>query len=200
MLMADINEGFVALINARFFEALLPFILIFTVVFAILQKSKILGKEKDGRPKKNFNAVVAFVMALAVVIPHFSNRYQRYDAVNIIMGVLPNVSIVLVAIIMLMLLIGVWGTNIDIQKSKFGGIVVIVSILIILYIFFTQAGLVHLPRWLWWLRDSATQAAIITLLVFGLIVWFITREDKPKSDDKGFLKVFGDVLKGEDNK
>ena len=38
-----------------FFDVILSFLFIFTIVFAILEKTKILGIEKDGRPKKNIN-------------------------------------------------------------------------------------------------------------------------------------------------
>ena len=43
-------------------EAVLPFILIFTVVFAILQKSSILGKDK-----KQIDAMVALVFGLITI-------------------------------------------------------------------------------------------------------------------------------------
>ena len=45
-----------------FYEVALPFILIFTIVFAILQKVKIFGASG-----KNFNAVIAVVLAFLVV-------------------------------------------------------------------------------------------------------------------------------------
>ena len=52
-------------------DALLPFLLIFTVIFAIMQKTKFLGEGK-----KNFNVVIALVIALIVVLPHVTKTLQ----------------------------------------------------------------------------------------------------------------------------
>jgi len=72
--------------------------LVFTIVFATLQKTKILGEDENKKPRKNFNAVIALVMGLAVVIPHVIGSYPPDgDVVNIINNALPNVSVVLVA-------------------------------------------------------------------------------------------------------
>lgn len=48
------------------YDVILPFLLVFTIVFAILEKTKVLGTEKiDGTTttKKNLNSLVAFVIA-----------------------------------------------------------------------------------------------------------------------------------------
>jgi len=50
------------------YDVVLPFLLTFTIIFAILEKTKVLGtfgKEKDS--KKNLNAMVAFVMGFLVI-------------------------------------------------------------------------------------------------------------------------------------
>src|SRR3989344_2060049 len=48
-----------------FFDVILPFLLVFTVVFGILEKTKIFGTEGEkGHPKKNIDAMVAFVIAI----------------------------------------------------------------------------------------------------------------------------------------
>ena len=63
-------QDFIMLLDAwGVTDVLIPFILVFTIVFAVLQKTKILG---DG--KKNYNVMIALVMALAVVIPHIFGR------------------------------------------------------------------------------------------------------------------------------
>ena len=52
------------------YDVILPFLLVFTIVFAILEKTKILGIDKiDGKElgKKNINAMVAFVIAFLVI-------------------------------------------------------------------------------------------------------------------------------------
>ena len=51
------------------FDVVLPFLLVFTIMFAILEKTKILGTEdKEGHvSKKNLNSMVSFVVAMLVV-------------------------------------------------------------------------------------------------------------------------------------
>src|SRR3990167_8054724 len=52
------------------YDVILPFLLVFTVVFAILEKTKVFGMEEiDGKkyPKKNLNAMASFVTAFLVV-------------------------------------------------------------------------------------------------------------------------------------
>ena len=52
------------------YDVILPFLLVFTIVFAILEKTKVFGLEEiEGKkyPKKNLDAMVAFVIAFFVV-------------------------------------------------------------------------------------------------------------------------------------
>jgi hypothetical protein len=84
-----------------FFDVVLPFLLVFTIVFAILEKTMILGKEKVGgedRPKKNLDAMVAFSIALFVI--------AASNVVAVLQQSLPMVTLVLIVIICFMLLMG----------------------------------------------------------------------------------------------
>jgi len=54
-----LEQALLVLQRAGFFQVIVPFILFFSVVFAILEKSKILGEDK-----KSVNSIVAFVIAL----------------------------------------------------------------------------------------------------------------------------------------
>ena len=52
------------------FDVVLPFLLVFTIVFAIFEKTKVLGTEKiEGHEysKKNLNAIASFVIAFLVI-------------------------------------------------------------------------------------------------------------------------------------
>jgi hypothetical protein len=165
-------------------DVIVPFILVFTIVFAVMQKTKILGTEDDGkRPKKNFNAVIALVMALAVIVPHITGSYPspESDVVNIVNSALPNISVVLIAVVMMLLMIGVFGGGVDIAKSKnLATGAVAFAILATIFIFGTAAEWWNLPSWLGFMNDSDTQALVIIILVFGALIMFITGEDKPK--------------------
>ncbi len=52
------------------YDVVLPFLLVFTIVFAILEKTKVFGTDKVGDvsySKKNLNAMTAFVISFLVV-------------------------------------------------------------------------------------------------------------------------------------
>ncbi len=83
------------------FDVVLPFLLVFTIVFAILEKTKVLGTEDiEGKryTKKNLNAIAAFVMAFLVV--------ASSELVEIITTVSSQAVIVLFLSVLFLLLVG----------------------------------------------------------------------------------------------
>ena len=74
-------------------ETILPFLLVFTLIFAILQKSKILGEGK-----KQIDAIVALVIGLIII----SFGY----ATGIILSLIPLLAVGSVVILVFMLLYG----------------------------------------------------------------------------------------------
>lgn len=83
------------------FDVVLPFLLVFTIVFAILEKTKVLGTEEiEGKKytKKNLNAIASFVMAFLVV--------ASSELVEIITKVSSNAVIVLFLAVLFLLLVG----------------------------------------------------------------------------------------------
>lgn len=83
------------------YDVVLPFILVFTIVYAILEKTKVLGTEEiSGKEytRKNLNAMVAFVIAFLVVA---SSRL-----VEIITTVSAQVVILLLLSVLFLLLVG----------------------------------------------------------------------------------------------
>lgn len=72
-------------------DLVLPFLLVFTLVFAILEKTKLLGDEK-----KQINAIIAFVLGLIFI------SFSTYVGVTTnIMGVVAVVAVILLAFMML---------------------------------------------------------------------------------------------------
>src|SRR3989338_8661152 len=85
------------------YDVILPFLLVFTIVFAILEKTKILGMEKVGEreiTKKNLNAMVAFVVAFLVI--------ASTQLVAVINEVMANIVLLLILAISFLLLVGVF--------------------------------------------------------------------------------------------
>ncbi len=177
-------------------DVILPFLLIFVIVYAILQKTKILGEGK-----KNLNSIVAIVAALLVVVPHVTGRFpSNADPVRIINEALPQVSIVLVAVIFLLILIGVFGQDYVFLGVSMPGWITLVSFVIIVLIFGGAAG--------WWEGDFGSTlenffgtegvAVFIMLVTFGLIIAWVTGDSKEREDrtilnrlGMDFSKLFG---------
>jgi len=172
-------------------EFLVPFLLVFTIVFAVLQKTKILG---DGR--KNYNVIVALVMGLAVVVPHFTGMYTSFDPVAVINTSLPQVSIILVAIVMVLLIIGVFGNEFDVAGTSLAAWMAIAAVVIVAIIFGSSVGWFHLPTWLGFLAiNPDLQALIVMVLIFAVIIWFITKEPKKEDQKRRGLGLVIDDMK-----
>ncbi|MFH1174065.1 MAG: hypothetical protein V1725_02975 [archaeon] len=195
--MAYLVDALYTIGNLGVMDVLVPFVLIFTIVFAVLQKTKILGVDKDKAPKKNFNVIIALIMGLAVVVPHVMGYYApEQDVVNIINQALPNISIVVVAIVMLLLVIGVFGGEIKFAGTGLAGWAVLFAIITVLVTFGGAAGWFgRMPDWLYFLEDPDTQALVVVILVFAIVIWFVTKEPKKETDKKKtFLDTFGEVM------
>jgi len=76
-----------------FIEIILPFLLVFAVVFAILQKSEVLGKGK-----KQVDSIVALVVGLVVI--------SFGKAIGIIIGLTTFLAVSIVVILVFMILVG----------------------------------------------------------------------------------------------
>ncbi len=180
--------------NMGVWHVVLPFLLVFTLIYAVLQKSKILGKDENGKPRKNFNVIIALVMGLGFVVPSVTGRYPMgMDPVQIINNALPGVSLLAVAIVMVLLIIGIFGK--ELAADKISGWVVGLSLISVLSIFLIASGwtTARLPHWLRFLYHPEFQALIVFLLFFAIIIWFITREEKEDNPDKG--KIWKELLK-----
>src|SRR3989338_7755281 len=112
-------------------DIILPFLIIFIIMFATLQKTKILGEGK-----RRFNVIFALAVAALVVVPHVLGTYPpQYDVVRMMKESIPNVSIIVVAIIMLLTIIGVLGGERNWMGGPLSGWVAIAAIIAIIWIF-----------------------------------------------------------------
>ena len=176
-------------------DVMLPFLLIFVVIFALMTKARILGEDK-----KKYNLIVALVVALLVVIPHVLNAYPPgSDVVDIMNTALPQVSIIAVAIIMLLILIGLFGGEAKWMGSSLSGWIAIVAFITILIIFGGAAG--WWGNWAWFnvFLGAETVAVIVMILVFAIIVWWITRGEEKEKELNALSNVgkwVGDMFGG----
>ena len=155
-------------------EAVLPFILIFTVVYAILQKSQILGKEK-----KQIDALVGLVVGLITIT--FAN------AVGIISSLLPFLAVSIVLILVFLILVAMVSSGekgIELHPG-FKWTIAILSFLAVVV-----AGLVVTGAWDYLINSFSGSSGsswitnIVFLLVIGGAVVAVFFGDKKKSDGK----------------
>ena len=170
------------------YDIILPFLLVFTIVYAMLEKSLILGTEGEGLPRKNLNAIVAFVIGFLVV--------ASTSLVANINEVVANTVLLLILIFCYLLLVGSFTTPQEgksIMDEPMRIVFVAISFIGILLIFFNalessssemcggDAPCTWLEIGFGWLAlywDSSFVGSIILLALLAGIVWFIQRGDK----------------------
>ena len=176
-------------------DVMLPFLLIFVVIFALMAKTRILGEDK-----KKYNLVVALVIALLVVIPHVLNYYPPgADVVEIMNTALPQVSIIAVAVIMLLILVGLFGGESKWMGSSMSGWIAIVAFIVIIIIFGGAAGWWYDWSWFYNFFGAETVAIIVMILVFAVLVWWITRGEGKEKEVNALSQVgkwVGDMFGG----
>src|SRR3989344_3422118 len=176
---------------AQYFQAygvmdfLLPFILVFTIVFAVTAKLALFKEQKQ------FRVVIALVLALLFVVPHIMGNYPLgYDPVQVMNESLPSISLVSVAAIMVLLLMGIFGADFTAAAAH---LIAIISLGFVAYIFGASLNLWRVPYdiFYWWSSD-VTQLMVV-LFIFGLVVWFIVSEPS-NPGDQSFLGKLGEDL------
>ena len=157
-------------------DIILPFILIFTLFFAVLQKIQIFGTGS-----RKYNLALSLSIALMVVIPHAAGVYpSQVDVVNIINEAIPEVALLVLVVVLMLMMLGL-GVG---RTTGYGitGVIAAVAGIIIVGIFLANLTPVPILSYI----DPSIQALIIILLVFGVIVWFVTRPEPPATGSRGF--------------
>jgi len=188
-----LEDLFQRLYNMGIYDVMLPFLLVFTLSFATLQKSKILHAKDDKGKGRTYDAIIGMVMGLLVVIPHVIGLYPpESDPVMIINSSLAVVAVVLVGLMMVFLLLGLWGGSAA-WKGKMTGWVAMICFVVVGYIFGYNAGFFsNMPSWLSWMNDPDVQALLLVFGVFGLIVWFISKD--PAAEKSTVVNDIGELF------
>lgn len=169
------------------YDVVLPFLLVFTIIYAIFERTRVLGTEKIGDkeyPKKNLNAMVAFVIAFFVV--------ASSQLVETITKVSSNMVILLLLVVFLLLLIGSFYGEGEIGKKGIEGkqrIVFIIAVSLgIIFIFMdaikTGTGISWLDYSFDYLKNywssTAVASVILILFIIGFMLW-VTQGKKEAS-------------------
>ncbi|MFH1916088.1 MAG: hypothetical protein ABIJ21_02385 [Nanoarchaeota archaeon] len=162
------------------FDVLLPFVLVFTIVYAILEKTRVYGTEKmkmgEGTQevtRKNLNSMTAFVVALFVVA---SSRL-----VAIINETLANSVLILVLILCFLMLVGAFHSG----KEEFSldkyptwkNMFMILVFIAIVMIFLNAIGVLT-PAYFYILANwnSTVVSSIGLIIVIVLFMVYVTHE------------------------
>ena len=169
-----------ALQQYGFVDLVIPFVLIFAVMFAILTKVKLFGI--DEKETKKYNTIIAISIALLIVIPHVMSPSPN-DAVNVINKFLPEFVFITLALLILLMLVGlVGGATEPTQGKPLGvvvGIAIVVAIIYLALVILNAASPTSgLPAFL---SDPNFQALVIVILVLGLVIWYIGHEETDTS-------------------
>ena len=171
------------------FDVVLPFLLVFTIIFAILEKTRILGtvkvKDLGDVPNKNLNSMVAFVVALLTV--------ATANVVRTINESLPNVVLLVVVGVSFLIMIGVFMKTEELDlKSKHKGLYLTFIILMFVGVILIFLNSIYDAQGNSWLEivlffiitewSGAVFTSILFLIIMVLAMWFVMKEKKEKKE------------------
>jgi hypothetical protein len=165
------------------YDVVLPFLLVFTIVFAILEKTKVLGMEEiEGKKytKKNLNAIVAFVVAFLVV--------ASTKLVAVINQVLANVVLLLLLAIFFLLLVGSFfkeegGVFLEKGWKTLFMFIMFIGIVLIFLHALNWLG----PFWNYMTKNLGTAwiGSLILLIIIIIFIVYVTKGPSPPKSTGG---------------
>lgn len=186
--MTVFRESIDFLVRLGIYDVVLPFLLVFTIVFAILEKTKIMGTEKDSKDreltKRNLNSMIAFVMAFFVI--------ASTQLVAVINKTVSQIFLLLLLIICFMMLAGAFhgqtkeGFFLNKKDHPFYySIFMIIVFVSIIMIFLNALGWLDIIYG--FLKDNWNKSYVAAVIFIGVCIGFmayIMKEPKSKSEDK----------------
>ncbi len=150
-----------------FYDVILPFLLVFALVYAVFEKTKVLGENKS-----NISSLVAFVIGIIVI--------GTTKLVAVINEAIANVTLVLIIATFFLITVSVFlqKDQYDITKNKtvWGWLIALIAV-VVLAIFFQALGWnVKIWEFLKTYGTTSGVAAIIFLIAIGIFMWIIVKE------------------------
>lgn len=159
------------------YDVILPFLLVFTIMFALLEKTRVFGTDKVGEneyPKKHLNSLASFAVALFVVV---SSRL-----VEIIISVSANVVLLVLAGLFFLLLAGSFHQQKPegfFLEGRFKNLFMIVMFIGLVFIFLNaiktdgRSWLEWVFNWLRQFTDNVSVSAIVLVIVIVAVMYYI---------------------------
>ncbi|MDD9953751.1 MAG: hypothetical protein OXR66_05435 [Candidatus Woesearchaeota archaeon] len=173
--MSVFREALVFFDQIGLYDVVLPFLLVFTLVFGVLEKSKIFGTEKSAddktRPRKNLNAMVAFITGFFVVA-----SAQLVELINVLVA---RVALILVILICLMMLLASFHKQQDdhgfeIKGKAWLSAVVVIAVILIFLDGVGWLGFAWNYAISYW--DSTFMGILLLLIIIIAFIMFITKD------------------------
>jgi len=136
-----------------FYSVLLPFILVFAVFYAILEKTEVLGKNK-----RMVNLIVSFCIGFIFIgVPHL---------VGVALDIIPIFALAVIILLCLLLLFGFAGIKVEDSKALKATVGIVLALALI--------GIVLYATGVFSLLTSATLSnSVINMIVFGVLIIII---------------------------
>jgi hypothetical protein len=193
-----LNEILVRLNDFGLSDVILPFLLIFSLLFAILTTIHLFSPKRTDLtkpdPNKNMNVFLSLAIALMVVVPHVTGTYpEGADIVVMINNAIPSMSVFIVSVVMFLVILGVIGLKVT--PTEWGSAVfVIIGAIATFLIFGNSANWFSLgiPSWLSFLNDPDVQGVILVVIMFWLVITLVTGPGKTNKNWKTeSMEMFG---------
>ncbi|MFH1636923.1 MAG: hypothetical protein ABIB71_00695 [Candidatus Woesearchaeota archaeon] len=181
--MTALGNAVQFLVDLGVFDVILPFLLVFTIVFGILEKTRIFGVEKIDEkeyPKKQLNAMVAFVIGFFTV--------AAKEIVQSLQISLPLVALMLTAAISFMLLVGAFmgDKQFNLEDHKFWKFLLMIIMFISIILIF-----LHSFGWLdpvigiaFMYADTVTVPVLFFAVVIGIVFYVVRGTKKPSGGNE----------------
>ena len=182
----DINSAFGQLQSIGVYDFLLPFLLVFTVIFAILEKTRLMGTDQNQKPKTNINTILALIIGLIVVV--------QTSIVQIINNYLSKMALFIVIILIFLLVLGIFGANVEggITGGVAGFFVLVVAILAVVWALSPELGFSDIFNR--YLPSDSDRGLILFIVIFIVVVWLVTRQPGEHQQENVWTRIGNEVF------
>jgi hypothetical protein len=150
------------------YDIVLPFLLVFTIVFALLEKTKVLGVEEIGGvrvSKKNLNSIIAFVVAFLVI--------ASSQLVAVISEVMSHVVLLMVLIVSFLLLVGTFFGDKEFSMEEYPSWIKFFMILVFIGIVLIFLNALDWLQYITKLFENWNADWAVSIILFVILIGFM---------------------------
>lgn len=159
--------------NPDIYNYVLPFLLVFTLTFALMQKIKLFGASEDQNRK--YSGVIAIVLALLVI----RNGY----IVELLQRFLPNISFFIIVILLTLVMIGMFlPANYKGLTGGLFGFMVLVSLGLTFWALAADQLDFEAPYWLEDLYYNMTPFGWASTVAIVIVIWVLFKKTDTQNE------------------